>query len=208
MERYETIKDATFAFVREFNAFPDTMIKKLMSVDPDKWYDVTTPAIGDRAYCFDADSSGEIIKILKDNTGAKFYEVCLDSGEEINCGLNELETETHGALPMWGTMWQFDDWCDDYWLEEEDGVEVMSELGFKIWFSEEFGYFFGIDGAGYDFYEAHWIPLYKARGLKWHSEASEQKYQMERKGYTIGKIGTSEYWMDGNKVIEEVIQDE
>lgn len=26
----------------------------------------------------------------------------------------------------------------------------------------------GIDGAGYDFYEAHWIPLYEARGLHWH----------------------------------------
>ena len=23
-----------------------------------------------------------------------------------------------------------------------------------------------IDGAGYDFYEAHWIPLYNKRGLK------------------------------------------
>ena len=39
--------------------------------------------------------------------------------------------------------------------------------------SGEFGYFFGIDGAGYDFYECHWIPLYKARGLQWHDEMTE-----------------------------------
>lgn len=27
--------------------------------------------------------------------------------------------------------------------------------------------------SGYDFYEAHWIPLYEARGLKWHKESEE-----------------------------------
>ena len=33
-----------------------------------------------------------------------------------------------------------------------------------------FGYIFGIDGAGYDFYEDHWIPLYKERGIQWHDK--------------------------------------
>ena len=37
-----------------------------------------------------------------------------------------------------------------------------------------FGYFFGIDGAGYSFYEEHWIPLYKARGLQWHKTEGEE----------------------------------
>lgn len=27
--------------------------------------------------------------------------------------------------------------------------------------------------ATYDFYEAHWIPLYKVRGLHWHKEENE-----------------------------------
>ena len=45
----------------------------------------------------------------------------------------------------------------------------VSELGFRIFEIEE-GFLLGIDGAGYDFYEAHWIPLYKARGLQWHEE--------------------------------------
>ena len=31
-----------------------------------------------------------------------------------------------------------------------------------------------IDGAGYDFYESHWIPLYKARGLQWHETETEE----------------------------------
>lgn len=32
------------------------------------------------------------------------------------------------------------------------------------------GIYIGIDGAGYDFYESHWIPLYTVRGLEYHSE--------------------------------------
>ena len=79
------------------------------------------------------------------------------------------ETEDYyDQLPMWGTMWSFGDSLDNYWLEEKDGIALMSKCGFRIFKSDEFGYFFGIDGAGYDFYEAHWIPLYNERGLKWH----------------------------------------
>ena len=26
----------------------------------------------------------------------------------------------------------------------------------------------GIHGAGYDFYESHWAPLYEALGYQWH----------------------------------------
>ena len=73
-------------------------------------------------------------------------------------------------LPMWDTMWSFGDSADDYWLEEEDGLELMAKCGFRIYEQEDFGYLFGIDGAGYSFMEAHWIPLYKARGLHWHEE--------------------------------------
>ena len=74
---------------------------------------------------------------------------------------------------MWGTMWSFGDTCDDYWLSDEDGIQVMSEHGFRIYEHEEFGYFFGIDGAGYNFYEHHWQPLYDARGLQWHDKEVE-----------------------------------
>ena len=91
---------------------------------------------------------------------------------------------------------------------EGDGSKLMSECGFRVYESEDFGFIFGIDGAGYDFYESHWIPLYKARGLRWHDPAAEQQYQMERKGYTVGKIGMRQYWMDGDRVVEEVLKGE
>lgn len=53
----------------------------------------------------------------------------------------------------------------------------MSQCGFRIFRSEEFGYFFGIDGAGYDFYEAHWIPLIRENVDALVKEYSEE-YQV------------------------------
>ena len=94
----------------------------------------------------------------------------IDSWREVTVYGEEDEDDYRDFLPMWGTMWSFGDSVDDWWLEEEDGIEIMSECGFRIYEHDEHGYFFGIDGAGYDFYEAHWIPLYKARGLQWHDE--------------------------------------
>lgn len=87
---------------------------------------------------------------------------------ELTVMNEEQESYYTGLLPMWGMMWSFGDSCDDHWLEELNGIEIMSKCGFRIYEHDEFGYFFGIDGAGYDFYTEHWIPLYKKRGLQWH----------------------------------------
>lgn len=73
-----------------------------------------------------------------------------------------------GELPAWGTMWNFGSSFDENWIEKEKNLKTMSECGFRIYHHHEWGYFFGIDGGGYDFYEAHWVPLYDARGLQWH----------------------------------------
>ena len=82
--------------------------------------------------------------------------------------VDEDEERFCEPLPMWGTMWSFSDPCDNWWLEEQDGVEVLSRCGFRVFYHEDYGYFFGIDGAGYDFYAERWIPLYLARGFLWH----------------------------------------
>lgn len=94
--------------------------------------------------------------------------------EEVTVLPEDDEDRYDDWLPMWGTMWSFGDSCDDWWLEEEDGIRIMSECGFRIYNHEEYGYFFGIDGAGYDFYSEHWIPLYKKRGLQWHDPKTEK----------------------------------
>lgn len=158
---YRNIKEATGAFVREMNAIDQDMIKTLMQVDTDDWQEVTMPCIGDKVYVYD-EGEGEVVEINGDTYMVDFYD------EVMNYHLEDLEVVHYDGLPMWGTMWSFGDSVDEWWLENKNGLKLMSECGFRIYHSEKYGYFFGIDGAGYDFYEAHWIPLYKARGLKWH----------------------------------------
>lgn len=168
--KYDTINDAAHGWVREFNAIPQEMISKLMSLDIDDWHEVTTPAYGDRVYVYDSGKCGEIEK-LKTKEGETLYGIKLDGATRLTWEtIDDFEVERYDGLPMWGTMWSFGDGADNYWLSDLDGIKQMSECGFRIFESEEFGYFFGIDGAGYDFYDAHWIPLYKARGLHWHKE--------------------------------------
>lgn len=201
-----TIREATEEWVREMNAIPQGMIEKLMSIGDDDIHEVTEPAVGDRVYCYQplSEHCGVIEDIYEDGR----YHIKLDNDSWTDAERDDFEVERDGGLPMWGTMWTFGDSADDWWLEEDDGIKLMSECGFRVYESEDFGFIFGIDGAGYDFYSGHWIPLYKARGLRWHDPAAEQQYQMKRKGYTVGKIGMRQYWMDGDRVVEEVLKDE
>lgn len=171
-----TVRDATEMWVGEMNAIPQGMIDKLMRADPDDWHEVTRPSGGDRVYVYEVpdgcDHYGEIVEYDEDE---EKWNILLDSHETIGVSEEDFEMDRDSFLPMWGTMWSFGDSCDDWWLEEGDGIQVMSNCGFRIYESEEFGYFFGIDGAGYSFFEAHWCPLYRARGLQWHDPETEKE---------------------------------
>ena len=169
MSRYKTIREATEVWVREMNAIPQGMISRLFQDHPEDWTEVTKPSKYDRVYVFENGDYGEITEIEDDE-----YTIELDDGTEVKCNEDDFELDRDDYLPMWGTMWSFGDSCDDLWLEEDNGIKLMSECGFRIYKNEEFGYFFGIDGAGYNFYESHWIPLYKARGLQWHETETEE----------------------------------
>lgn len=100
------------------------------------------------------------------------YDIRVDGKADVVIVLdrNDFEVQNDDYLPMWGTMWSFGDSADEYWLEKLGGLQIMADCGFRIYEQEDLGYVFGIDGAGYDFYSEHWIPLYKARGLHWHKE--------------------------------------
>lgn len=169
-----TISEATHEWVREMNAYPRNMIMTLMQAKPDEWNEITLPRVGDRVYvfylpdgCDDYNRNGEIENYVRESD---VYIISLDDGNEVEVEADDFEVERYDTLPMWGWFWSFGDSADDYWLEELDGIEKMSKCGFRIYENEQWGYFFGIDGCGYDFYWEHWIPAYKARGLKWHDE--------------------------------------
>lgn len=132
--QYATKKDATRAWIREFNAIPQQMALQ----GDDLWSEW------------------------------EFY------GRRDECEIDDGEEEFGSVgIPMWGTLWMVDDWCDEQWIDENR--ETVAEIGFTICENYEHGWILlGIDGAGYDFYDAHWIPLYEARGLKWHQEADDE----------------------------------
>jgi RNA polymerase subunit RPABC4/transcription elongation factor Spt4 len=93
-----------------------------------------------------------------------------EGGEDVktcmSCGSTDF-SNTYG-FPMWGTMWTFGENIDAEWVRDHGGLEAMQECGFWVYDDEDLGILFGINGGGYDFYEGHWVPLYKKRGLKWH----------------------------------------
>lgn len=174
-----TISEATHRWVSEMNSYPQDMIQTLIDAKPDEWAEVTKPASGDKVCVWDGehdDCRGEIVEDCCDGEDdlhrIEFYDKEL--GDAI-LSEDDFEVERYGYLPMWGWMWSFGDSADDYWLEEMDGIRKMSQCGFRIYKNDEWGYFFGIDGAGYSFYESHWIPLYEERGLQWHDPKAEQE---------------------------------
>lgn len=171
-----TVREAAEEWVREFNAIPQGMIGRLMQVDMDEWQEVTVPACGDTVYVYCLPEGGEehYGEIQSYDEECELFCVRLSDGRLVSADEGDFDVMRDDGLPMWGTMWSFGDSCDNWWLEERDGIRVMSECGFRVYESEEFGYFFGIDGAGYDFYESHWVPLYRARGLQWHDPATEK----------------------------------
>ncbi len=176
MEKFDTIREAAEHWVREFNAIPLSMIERLAQDRWDEWDEVTLPAVGDRVYVysegyvkFDGEEStsdeGEIVDYnAEDDT----YLVRFDDGVQGVVESGGFEVVRDEYFPIWGVLWNFSDPCDEWWVEEKDGLRAMSDCGFRIYHHDEWGYFFGIDGAGYCFFNQHWIPLYKARGLQWH----------------------------------------
>lgn len=145
----ESIRKATQKWVRGFNAIPQTLIQKVYPNMEGLEILVTK-----RECCncggteFEENEEGEL--------------VCASCGE-----LAEGGTTERYDLPMWGTMWTFEERLDDDWAREN--LEVLRECRFWVYDSDDLGILIGIDGAGYDFYENHWMPLYKARGLQWHT---------------------------------------
>lgn len=173
--KFSTIKEACELWVeRDMNQVPTSVVEKLMQdSDYTDIREITPPAKCDRVTLFSGDYDGVTGEIVE-HLGNTEYLVKLDDSEDdepVEACEDEFEVQHDDALPMWGTMWAFKDNCDKEWLCEN--LQKVADCGFRIFESEDYEYLIGIDGAGYDFYEAHFCPLYKARGLHWHKENEE-----------------------------------
>ena len=165
-----TIREAAKMWVSQFDAIPMGVIEKLQAAG-DEICEVTPPALYDRVELYRTGDRGELVKHLEGNE----WEVDLDNGGEVVVSEDDFWVLNEGGLPMWGTMWAFSDSCDRYRIEDREWCSKMADCGFRIYEQEDYGYIFGIDGAGYNFYEAHWIPLYRAWGFQWHDPEMEEE---------------------------------
>ena len=174
--KFDTIKEACQLWVeRDMNQVPTSVVEKLMRVsDYSDITEITPPAEYDHISIFSGDYAGEDGEIVR-CVGDDEYIVELDSSkypDPVTVFEDEFEVPRDDGLPMWGTMGEFKDGCDEQWLE--NNLQAVANCGFRIYESEDYGYLIGINGAGYDFYEAHFCPLYKTRGLHWHKENEEE----------------------------------
>jgi hypothetical protein len=163
-----SLKDAVRQWVGEFNAIPQSLIEKAYNFD--EIYEMELTPMPKKYECdtcqeeFDKDFFENDAN--ENEYGDKLCPTCDDTDAYI---VEEDDHENHEfGLPMWGTMWSFGNSLDDVWAK--GNLDILAECGFKVYESDEIGVFIGINGAGYDFYESHWTPLYKARGLRWHNE--------------------------------------
>lgn len=187
-----TIREACELWVeRDMNAIPQSVLVKLQQLDPDDLAELTPITKADRVYVCSAGEMGEVIAIDED---AEEYTVQLDNGETITTEGFDLEREDYDRFPMWGTMWSFSCSFDEDWALSH--LEEMAACGFRLYESEDYGLVFGIDGCGYSFMSEHWVPLYKARGLRWHDEAEEKEAEMRRKGYRRVSWDRRQAWLD------------
>ena len=167
-----TIKEAAYKWVNEFNAIPQSVVEKLAKLDIDDIQEITPPSMSDHVSIYSGEYAGEYGEIVDTSKSEdNIYMIIVDGKDaKVELNMEDFEVEHDDFLPMWGTMWTFGDGIDNNWIEDHVGLQAMADCGFRIYEQEDFQYIFGIDGAGYDFYEQHWIPLYKARGLQWHDE--------------------------------------
>lgn len=168
-----TIRDAARRWVESMSHIPYGICEKLLELGgPDAMNEITPPSVNDRVYLYSSDKYGMIVS---HTLGSNWYTVETDDDETLELEEEDFEVQRDGFLPMWGTLWAFGDGIDNWWLEECGGLQFMADCGFRIYEQEDYEYIFGIDGAGYDFYESHWIPLYRARGLHWHDPETEKE---------------------------------
>lgn len=160
-----TIEDSARKWVGEFNVVPQEILQKLSTLREGEVEEITPVSIHDRVMVYAYDEEGVVVEYAEHRD---LLIVELDTGGATVVPREGLDAVQYDMLPMWGTMWAFGNSMDNEWLERDGNLQKMADCGFRIYTQEDYGYVFGIDGAGYDFYESHWIPLYKARGFQWH----------------------------------------
>ena len=134
---------------RDFSSIPTALIEKAYK---DDWYD----AIEILAPTFENYKKGY----------RKEYQCKIECDECTSEPCRDAYDDWYPKIPMWGWVFAPKDPIDREWIVNH--ADKVAKCGFIVYETDEIGVYLGVNGAGYDFYEAHWLPLYRTRGLKWH----------------------------------------
>lgn len=86
-----------------------------------------------------------------------------DVKDSLLRNLTPLE-EWDEFVPMWGTMYVLDEKAERWAL---DNIDKVTEIGLRLYVLTSGTVVLGVDGAGFDFCQAYWVPLYKEiNGIK------------------------------------------
>lgn len=96
----------------------------------------------------------------------EFKEWFFENSEEWEAFKDEF---TGNHYPMWNAVFR----CDDFYINSDYcDIDKLYALNIGVLEANDEHYLF-INGAGYDFYDAHWIPLFKMLG--WIKEVSQEE---------------------------------
>jgi len=162
--RYKEIRDEVDnRFNRDFNNVQMANLRKVCEcwVENVVMPDVTEENFED----FEHD-----VEIEKDEDGN------IENYEEIEEGIRERIDENIYEI-MWNTLFEAGDNLLADKLVKDEAVMRLYDMGITVIDLRDTDYeecyntgvFLGVRGCGYDFYEAHWVPLY-VEVLKWVSE--------------------------------------
>lgn len=155
----------TMRWVNELDAIPTALVAKLMRAYEDEVEEVTVPHIYSDVEICGGEHDGEagyIKKRIRDIDGnVDNYIVETNMGDQIRVTGADFDLiDQNDVLPMWGYMWSPHHSADAEWILQH--LDIVCDCGFRVYIQEDLEVLLGIDGCGYDFFEAHWVPLYKA----------------------------------------------
>lgn len=168
----KTIREATYGWIQTFNMVDGDLIRRAFRDDIDYWMELTTAVVGDYV-----EYRGDDIELIQPydlrveavDTINEEVSLTLAHGRDIEMfgkvirvSFNDTYMEHDGLMPLCETLFSPSNLCDKNWIYEN--AAAVSACGIRIFKDAHIGtLYLGIDGRDYDFYEAHWIPLYQLR---------------------------------------------
>lgn len=158
-------KQAVEKWLSEFNFIPQSLLNRAFKDNIEDFMEITQPTVNGQAWSSKLENTVTIVGIEYETGEA----MVTDNIDTYIVRLEDLSAYFDEYLPIWGTMFSFKNPFDEDWAREN--LDKVSRCGFRIYEDTiDSTIYLGVDGGGYDFIDHHWLSLYDARELDWHTE--------------------------------------